>query len=174
MKKAFTLMELIIVILIIGLVYSLIISSNNFNSKEYKEKLNLFNIKSHLLRNYEFKKRINFFCIKKDLSCYIKIDDDILDDVIIKDFFKKIPYVYEYRNDYTRIEFSPIKLVNNEEEVVFELVINDDFKSRDFVVEKDEKFYLFNSIYETPIEYNSFNDIFSEIDSNIQEIKNAF
>jgi len=53
-KKSFTLIELIIVILIMSATYLLVFSTNSFNIKEQNQKLELDNLKDFLLKKFSF------------------------------------------------------------------------------------------------------------------------
>lgn len=59
-KKAFTLIELIIVILITGVTYFLIFSNNSFSLKNTDKKVDLQNLKEFLLQNFSFEKKLSF------------------------------------------------------------------------------------------------------------------
>ena len=173
-KKAFTLLELIIVLIIVGLSYYLIINTSSLAPKKDTSNLSLSNIKEYIIKNFEFKKNICFFCIEKDLACYVKVDNDIQKDFEIKNFFSSTPSVYEYSDNYTKIDFLPMSMNEDEENVVFELMLNSDFKHKDFIVDTDDKFYLYNSIYDKPIVFDSYSEIFEKAQNRTQEIKYAF
>ena len=53
-KKGFTLIELIIVIVLISTTYFLVFSNNNFNVKQDEKRLDLFNLKEYLIKNFQF------------------------------------------------------------------------------------------------------------------------
>ena len=173
-KKAFTLLELIIVLIIVGLSYYLIISTSSIAPKKDTNNLSLSNIKEYIIKNFEFKKNICFFCIEKDLACYIKVDNKIQKDFEIKNFFSSTPSVYEYSDNYSKIDFLPMSMNEGEEKVIFELMLNSDFKHKDFIVDTGDKFYLFNSIYDRPIIFDSFGEVFQKNQNRKQEIKYAF
>ena len=53
-KKAFTLIEMIIVVIIMFTVYYLVFTNNSFGIKEEKKEINLLNLREFLLSNFIF------------------------------------------------------------------------------------------------------------------------
>ncbi|ADG93160.1 hypothetical protein Arnit_1504 [Arcobacter nitrofigilis DSM 7299] len=173
MKRVFSLLSLII--LIIGFTFSLAFIFDVFKSKEHKKELTLFNIKQHLIDDYKFKNMVMFFCIEKDLSCYVSVDNRVLIESKRINFFKSRPKVYQCNNDFIRVSFSPIRINGIKEKVIFVLSIDKNYISRDFILELNhDKYFLFKSIYDTPIEYNSYNDIFNKEVSKFKELIYTF
>ena len=62
-KKAFTLIEMIIVVIIMFTVYYLVFTNNSIGIKEEKKEINLLNLREFLLSNFIFKKELSFICI---------------------------------------------------------------------------------------------------------------
>lgn len=87
MKKAFTLLELIIVVLIIGVVYTLVIM--NFHDQKAKaESLNLSNLQAHM-RGLKYEESVKFVCMDDCSQCEMIVDgnkteqyDGILDKTV--------------------------------------------------------------------------------------------
>ena len=174
-KKAFTLIELIIVILIITVTYALIFSNNSFSLKTDEKKLDLFNLKDYLIENFSFEKEISFLCIEEDFRCFIKIDGKLHKDFEVKNFFKEKPEVYAYTKDETRVDFKELRVDNFNYKVIFELKINSDYKTNEFIVDTlDDKVYVFNSIFTKPKVYNSLHESFENFTLNQIEVKDAF
>lgn len=75
MKKAFSLIELLIVVLIVGIVYTLAISG--FESlKEGKAKPSLLNLKTYLSK-VEHKNEVKLICLDGCESCFVLVDGEI-------------------------------------------------------------------------------------------------
>ena len=89
MKKTFTLIELIIVIILISSVYYLTFTSSSFSFKQETKKVSIENIKEYLLDTFEFENKIELVCIEKEFQCFIKIDDTLDDKVVLKNLFKE-------------------------------------------------------------------------------------
>lgn len=174
-KKSFTLIELIIVILIMSATYLLVFSTNSFNIKEQNQKLELDNLKDFLLKKFSFKKDLSFLCIDEDFSCYVKVDGKLDKDFKIEKFFKIKPEVYEYDKNERKMEFKELRVDNFNYDVIFELKINSDFKTNEFIVDTFEnKVYVFNSIFTKPKIYNSLNESFETFNIQEIEVKDAF
>lgn len=174
-KKAFTLIELIIVILITSSVYLLMFSNSNFLIKDKKSNFSFINLKEYLIKNYEFQKEISFVCIENDLQCFIQIDGKIDSSQKIENIFKIIPEVYEYNRDQIKIDFSQVVIDNSDFDVVFEFKIDKDFKSKDYILDTlEDRVYVFNSIFQEAQVYASLNEVSELFEKNILEVKDAF
>ncbi len=172
-KKSFTLIELIIVVLIIFASYFLIFSSKTFDTQQDKIKIGLGNIKEFLLSR-DFSKKISFICIEEDFTCFIKNDGVINKEMKFKNFFLEAPEVYTYEKDGLKIDFPQTKIDDVNYDVIFRLDIDADYKSNDFIVQMQDKTYVFNSIYEKPIEYKSLSEAFEMFYIKEEEVKDAF
>lgn len=173
--KSFTLIELIIVILIISATYLLIFSNSSFNIKSQEEKITLYNLKDFLLKNFEYKKNISFLCVEEKFTCYVKVDDKIEKDFKINNFFKKRPEIYEYNKQEKKLEFKELRVDNFNYEVIFELKINSDYKTNEFILDTlENEVYVFNSIFTTPKIYKSLNESFEIFNIDQVEVKDAF
>ena len=174
-KKSFTLIELIIVILIISTTYLLIFSNVNFNTKNKEEKVTLYNLKNFLLKNFEFKKNLSFVCIEEKFTCFVKVDDKLQKDFKIEKFFKQKPDVYEYDKDEKKVEFKELRVDNFNYEVIFELKINSDYKTNEFIIDTlTDGVFVFNSIFTNPKVYKTLRDSYEVFEQNKIEVKNAF
>ncbi|MDN5108101.1 prepilin-type N-terminal cleavage/methylation domain-containing protein [Aliarcobacter butzleri] len=174
-KKAFTLIELIIVILIILTVYSLIFSNKNFSLKEENKSLNLSNLREFLIENFDFKKELLFICIEDNFNCFIKIDDKLKEDFKIENFFEQKPKVYEYIKYEKEKEFKDLRVENFDYKVIFELKINSDYKIDEFIIDiLNNKVYVFNSIFKEPIIYKSLEESLDIFNKNQNEVLDAF
>ncbi|RBQ31951.1 hypothetical protein CRU92_04065 [Arcobacter sp. FW59] len=174
-KKAFTLIELIIVILILLLIYSLVFSNKSFIVNEDKENLTILNLREFLINNFDFKEDIKFSCIEDNFSCFIKIDNRLKEDFKIENFFTIKPNIYEYNNYKKDIYFKDLRIDNFDYKVIFELRIDNDYKINEFILDNlNGEIYLFNSIFKDPVIYKSFDDILDNFDKNQKEVKDAF
>ncbi|MCK5293960.1 MAG: prepilin-type N-terminal cleavage/methylation domain-containing protein [Arcobacteraceae bacterium] len=172
-KQAFTLIEIIIVVIIIGIVYYFSLSNLNVNSLVKRDNVVLINIKQKLLK-YDFNDNVTLKCIKDGKLCYIFVDG-VQEEKSIENLFKQKPTVYTYDKNLDLIEFEDLEFERLESyEVCFEYSINKYQKSKDMVVEVDDKVYIFNSIDKKPtiIEYLSDVSIYFEDKEN--EVKDAF
>lgn len=173
-KKSFTLIELMLVIILLSVVSFLVVSNFNFNTQQ-KFHVDLENIKEFMLKNFEYEKELNLSCVEEDsLSCYIFIDDDINKDVKIENLFETIPSVYNYDKDLSEYNFSKFRLENIEYEPFFELKINDDRKHKNIVLDThDGKVYLFSSIKRKSEIFKTTNEILDRFFELEIEVKDA-
>ncbi len=174
-KKSFTLIELIVVILLIFSLYFLLFSTSSFKTSEENQKITLLNLKEYLLKNYDFKENLKFFCIEEDFSCFIKVDDKLDEKFLLKNFFLQKPEVLKYSKEMEKIEYLDTTIQNETQKVIFELSFNSDYKSKDFILDTlDEKIYLFNSIYKKPLVFESIRALQDDIENKQIEVKDAF
>lgn len=174
-KKAFTLIELIIVIVLISSTYFLVFSNNNFNIKADEKRLDLFNLKEYLLKKFPFEKNISFLCIEDKFSCFVKVDGKIDKDFKVLNFFKRIPDIYEYSASEKKVDFKELRVDNMNYNVIFELKINTDYKTNEFTIDtKDNNIFVFNSIFTKPKIYKSLYESKNTFKINQNEVKDAF
>lgn len=174
-KKAFTLIELMLVIILISTVSFLSMSSFNFNSQE-KYKVSLENIKEFMLKNFKYEKKLTLSCIEDDgLECFIFIDEDINREIKIENLFLKIPQVYNYDKDLSDYSFSQVRIEDIDYEPFFELEINSDKKHKNIVVDtNNEKVYLFSTLKKSPEVFIGTNEIINRFLDLEVEVKDAF
>lgn len=173
-KKSFTLIELIIVIVLISTTYFLVFSNNNFNVKQDEKRLDLLNLQEFLLNNFKFENELTFSCIEEKFTCYVKVDGKLDKNFKVINFFKKIPDIYEYNNKEIKIEFDELRVDNRGFNVIFELKINRDYKINEFIIDTKDDVIVFNSIFTKPLIYKSLNESFEVFKENKIKVKDAF
>ncbi len=174
-KKSFTLIELIIVIILISTTYFLVFSNTNFHIKTDDKKLNLYELKDFLLKNFEFERNLTFLCIEDNFSCFVKVDGVIEKDFKVLNFFEIKPEIYKYSTQERQVEFEDLRVENFDYKVIFELKINSDYKTNEFILDTlQNEVYVFNSIFTQPQIFKSLNDSFDSFELNQKEVKDAF
>lgn len=174
-KKSFTLIELIIVIILISVSYYLIFSNSNFKIQDRSKMISIVNIKAYMLKNFPYEDTLSLLCIEDDLSCYIRIDGKIDEELKIENLFKIKPDVYAYTKDEEILEFNTINIENISENVFFELNIDKDFKTNELIVDSlNDKVYIFNSIFPKTQVYNSLSEAFDNFNISQVEVQDAF
>lgn len=173
-KKSFTLIELIVVILIISTTYLLVFSNSSFSIKNQDEKISLYTLKDFLLKKFEYENEISFLCVEEDFRCFIKIDGKLHKDFEVKNFFKEKPEVYTYTKYETRVDFKELRVDNFNYDVIFELKIDSDFKINEFILDTKEEVYVFNSIFTKPKVFNSLNESLETFNIGQIEVRDAF
>ena len=174
-KKGFTLIELIIVIILISTTYFLVFSNTNFHIRTDEKRLDLSNLKDYLIKNFEFEKDVSFLCIEEKFSCFVKVDGKINKDFKVLNFFKRVPDVYEYSESEKRVNFKELRVDNMNYNVIFELKINTDYKTNEFIIDtKENNVFVFNSIFTNPKIYKSLYESMNIFKINQNEVKDAF
>ena len=173
-KRGFTLIELIIVIVLISTTYFLVFSNNTFSDKKEEKKLDLFNLKEYLLNNFEFEKELSFSCIEEKFSCYVKVDGKLDKNFKVINFFKKMPDIYEYSSKEVKVELPELRVDNRGYNVIFELKINRDYKTNEFIVDTQDNILVFNSIFTKTIVYKTLNEGMEIFKENKTKVRDAF
>lgn len=174
-KKGFTLIELVVVIILIMSAYFLIFSNSNFTLKKDKIVLSLENLRETMLENFEFNDNLSFVCIEENYECFFEIDGKLDEKSGIKNFFKDKPIIYEYKKELKAIEYFQVEINNTKQDIIFEFKINNDYKSNEFILDtSNEKVYVFNSIFKEPKIYSSLNEVKDNFERNEIEVKDAF
>ena len=173
MKRSFTLLELIIVIVLISVVYYFTIQSLNVKQKKL-EGLTLNNLQEYLSK-IDFENNIRLDCVDSDdMKCLLFVDDNLqkMEDISL---FKECPLVYEYSKELKTIEFKDIELENMETyPVCFSFEMTKNNKSSQFIVQTNKKVYLFNNIDSKPIILKDISDVYDYFENKIDEVKDAF
>ncbi len=157
MRKAFSLIELLIVIMIIGVVYTLSIS--NFSKlSEDSFNITLGNLKEYLLA-IPHKKSAKLLCLNNCLSCDVIVDGAMHDT--IDEFLDSSVNVYRYELSYGFVEREENIFFNIdgvEEAVCFSYEVDNNGVGDQVLVEFKNKFYDFSTYFNKTAVYNSMND----------------
>jgi len=168
-KKAFSLIELLIVILIIGVVYTL--SIGNFKKMEDEsKKLTLKNLKEYL-QNFPHDKSVELLCLDDCSSCDVFVDGE--KTVEIDDFLDKSIKIYRY-DFYTGIQEQSRKTFFNsegiEEDICFSYTLDKKGVGDQMIVEFKDKVYDFSTyLGSTPV-YSSLEEVADVKEGLAQEV----
>lgn len=175
-KKAFTLIEMIIVIILVSTLAFLAASNFTFFDTQKRYKVNIENVKDFMLKNFKFNDELSLVCIEDDsLNCYVFIDEVEDKKNKIENLFNQVPEVYNYDKDLSDYEFTEIRLDETDYEPFFELKINKDRKHKNIILDTiDNKVYLFSSISKKPEIFNDTNEIIDRFFELETEVKDAF
>lgn len=175
-KKAFTLVELIlVVILIFTTMYFFVFSNSVFKVKNQENKFSLIEIKKYL-KNIEFSNRVSFVCIENNFDCFFRVDGKVIEDSKLEKVFNTKPEVYDYNSDQIIHDFQTIRINDIDYDVVFELELNNDYKfTKELILDTlEDKVYVYNSIFEKAKFYENIGDAFDVFEKNKVEVRNAF
>lgn len=169
-RGAFSLIELMIVIVIMGVVYTL--SVNSFKSVgEESSSVNLNNLKEYLV-SLKAKKNAKILCLDECSSCDILVDgekkavlDDFLDDSVVV-------YRYEYL---TGVQEKMKEIYFNEddvqEDVCFSYSVDSKGVGDQVLVEFREKVYDFTNYFEGTQTYENMQEAIQSKEKLIEEVR---
>ena len=147
MKRAFSLFELLLVVIIISLVYSLVL--NKINNKKRVNTTNLTNLKSSMLKKNQ-----------KLLIVYDKCSKSNLD--IDLTLFKGIK-VYSLKGEVLeKKEFPPIKIKDEIYDVCFKYEIFPNKSSSSFIVKKDDTYFVFHPYFQKIKKFDNEDDAIND------------
>jgi prepilin-type N-terminal cleavage/methylation domain-containing protein len=163
MKRAFSLIELLIVIVIIGVLYTL--SINNFKTLKNKdEKLTLKTLKRYM-QNIPHEKSVKILCTQNCLSCDFYVDTKIfLEKKISEDFLDNTTKVYRYSFSSGMVD---VIYPNN---ICFSYTIDKKGVGEQIFVESRGLVYDFTTYLHKTKVYKSIDDVVEMKDNLIQEI----
>jgi len=157
MKKAFTLIELLIVIIIMGVVYTLAI--NNFTKlSDENSSVGLLNIKEYLSA-IPHAKSVKLVCLDDCAECSVYVDgvknrdiDGFLDESVTS-------YRYDFSYGFLEVEKEIVFDSNDvEKDVCFSFDIDKKGVPSQVLVEFKEKFYDLSSYLNKTMVYNSMQE----------------
>ena len=152
-KKGFTLFELLLVVLLIGIIYGIFVHKLSQKDKQDEaDRINLLTLKPFLQKFVPTEKAV-LRCFTPCETCYVYRDGKQVEDLEIP-LFESTPEVYKQDafGQMNSIEFTAIEGKNREIiDVCFEYSLFENQSSSYYVVEYKEKFYLFNP-YAKPVE----------------------
>ena len=171
MKRAFTLIELILVVLIMGIVYMFAIGSLDKIKAKNEEKLpTLSNLKRFLLAK-DFEKEARFVCFDDCSSCSVVLDGK--ESSSVSNFFDSEPKSYHY--DPTlgmeQIDPEPFFDANGvQKQVCFSYRIYKNGIGDQIAIEYHDKIYDYSDYFEDVKVYDSVNELQNKKESILQKV----
>ncbi len=144
-RPAFTLFEIMIVVLIIGVVYSLVLGT--FDPKKSVKVITLEHIKDALSPHWEKGKRVDFYiynrCQKSALLVNGELQEELNIDISL-DIFKDIKvYKNDIHSSEREIEFAPVLIDEKLYKVCFQYTIFPNSSASSYVVKSGDRYYAF-------------------------------
>ncbi len=144
-RKAFTLFELMIVVVLIGITYALVLS--NFNTKKKVHILKLANIKEALLPFWSKGKRIDFYlyhnCKKSAIFINGEFQEKLKADIKSSEFEKIEVYKPNAQGEAVKVVFPPIMIENKFQKVCFQYTLFPNGSNSNFILKKKQFYYIF-------------------------------
>ena len=162
-NRAFTLFELIIVVILIGLIYGVFVNKLSTRSTQ-KSEISLKEVRE-FLNDFAFKQSVQIVCENDSQECSIYIDDKKTEQTI--KLFKSKPVVYTL--DETGrpkiIKFSPVfEKEGKIKDVFFKFKIFKNGSGDSYIVESEDIFYVFKAIEKKPYVLTRFDEATEQLD----------
>ena len=168
-KSAFTLLELMIVVVIMGVVYTL--STNSFAKlKEQSTKLTFLNLKEHLLAlgNHE---EVELLCLDDCSTCTIYVNKNKVQE--LEKFLDSDVEAYRYEFNYGFTKIEPRVYFNEEnieEDVCFSYKVDKEGVGDQVLIAYKDKYYDYTSYFENTLVYDSLEDASSAKKDKAEEV----
>ena len=173
-KKSFTIIELVLVVVLISLVYGIFFANiKKVSTQDEDKNKNILNLKSLLLQ-YDFEETIEIKCTDVDFKCFVLSDGEVVGELKEK-LFDAIPTVYSYERNGKKITYNDLKMEQLERySVYFHYKIDKYGKTKDMILEANEKIYIFNSIFNKPIIVENLSEVGKYFESGKEKVKDVF
>ena len=174
MRRAFSLIELLIVVVIIGVVYSLSVSSfSKVNDAVFK--LNLGNLKEYL-QSIEHQKSVKILCLDECSSCEIYVDGTKYEEASGKldNFLDESVRVYTYDFSYgTQLKQKDIYFNEEdvEEEVCFSYEVDAKGVGEQVYVKFQESVYDFSTYFTPTPKYTSLDEALDAKEELVSQVR---
>jgi len=159
-RKAFTLFELMVVVMIIGIVYSLVLG--HFDPKKSVNIVNLERIKDALQPHWTKGTKVKLVVYDNCKESTILINDEVKEDVKINvnnNIFNDIKVFKKDRfNEELEIEFTPIVIENRLQKVCFEYTLFPNGSNSSYVVKSGKDYYTYFPYFEKTYKTSSLDD----------------
>jgi len=168
-KRAFSLIELLIVIMIVGVVYILAVSNFNRISDE-SSKLTLSSLKEYL-RSIPHTKSVKLLCLDDCSECDVFVDN--VKSRTIEDFLDESVRVYRYEFSYGAVEAEKevyFNIDDVEEDVCFSYAVDKNGVGDQVLVEFKEKIYDFSSYFSKTAVYSSIEEAVEAREVLVREV----
>ncbi len=174
MRKAFSLIELLIVILIIGIVYTLAIGNFKQLEQNGAEKVSLQNLKRYL-KTFTYEKSVRLLCLDRCSNCNIYVDGELQKDLegTLNEIVDANVKVYRYEYSLGALRESEQSFFNSEdveEEVCFSYTIDKQGVGEQVLVEQGGFVYDLSTYFTPTPKYSSLEEAVSQKDSLVEEV----
>lgn len=169
MKKGFTLLELLLVVVLMGIVYGSI--SNIF--EQYKEKkidVTLMSLQNYM-QNYAYNSHVSLVCIKQCGECLLFVNEKFKQNVT--PFIEKNVELFRYDKDLStqKLTIPPYFTPDGqEEEVCFRYDIQPDTSKTEMIVKNKNDVYVFSSFFGSVKKYESLDEAIGEQNRLAQKV----
>ncbi|SFV53958.1 hypothetical protein MNB_SM-7-992 [hydrothermal vent metagenome] len=171
MQRAFTLIELILVVVIMGVVYMFAIGSLETIKRKSQNTLpTLANLKAFLLAK-DFEKEARFVCFEGCSSCSVVLDGNVTQS--LSTLFDVDPKIYRYNSllGMEQVELDPYFDANGvQKDLCFSYRIYRDGIGDQIFVEYKDRVYDFSDYFEDEKVYDSLDSLLQKRESLVQKV----
>ena len=168
MKSAFSLIELMLVVVIIGIVYALALSSFKAPEKQGLELFTLHTLPEYLRQNYALSDA-KIVCFEPCGKCNVMVDGALLEDEITLFESSEVKsYELDLQGYAVEKEFPPHDIQNANKKACFILHKRPNGAIASIVLKNEKKFIYYTAGYEKPKEYDNL----AAIQNDYQKIAN--
>lgn len=170
-KKAFTLIELLLVVVIIGVIYGLVISSmKKINNKE--EHLDFVTLPAYLQSLYQ-QNHVALVCLDNCKRCLLTVDGEVLKEVT--PFMKEVRglrfWHYDANTGARELQFTSFFDEDDREfDVCFRYEIFKDGSSTEMIVETRNDVYDYRGLTHKVEHYSSLQALEEQRQNELQEV----
>lgn len=143
-RNSFTLFELILVIVIIGVVYTLFIQ--NINKLQRTQSVGIEQLVDHL-RKFQDKSEVKLICIDECKKCEIYVDQNRTKQYLELFKSKVVSYYIDKDGQYEEKKYAPIYDGREELEVCFDFALYENGSVSESILEYNEKVYYFPTYF---------------------------
>jgi prepilin-type N-terminal cleavage/methylation domain-containing protein len=169
MKRGFTLLELMLVIVLMGIVYGSVI--NVF--ERYKDKaidVTLMSLEKYM-QSFSHNNHVSLVCIKRCEECLLFVNEAFVQNVT--PFTERDVQLYRFDRDsgVKRLELLPhFRLDGQEEEACFRYDIHPDGSRTEMIVKNNKDVFVFPSFFGTVQKYSSLNEAIEKQSQAVQKV----
>ncbi len=159
-RDAFTLFELMIVVVIIGIVYSLVLG--RFDTKRYMKIAELGSLREIMRTKHKEGVRVDLYlydnCEKSALFLNGEYQEDMKIDIKPKMFKNLKVYKSDQFANEREINFSPVVIDDKLYKVCFQFTVFPNGSSSNYIVEQDGRYIIFPPYFEDVNQTNSLQE----------------
>jgi prepilin-type N-terminal cleavage/methylation domain-containing protein len=156
-SKAFTLIELLLVIIIMGLVYSFV--GNSFIKKQtVTETITVRNLPESIRKIGLEKAKLQIFGRECDKFLWLSGNSPIEVEAPLKIGKELETYSFDMYGELRKMEFGTIRIKNQTHKICMEFYLYNNGSTSSYVLQEGEKFYLYRPLQLQPEVFDSLSD----------------
>lgn len=160
-RSAFSLIELLIVVVIIVLIYALSVTFLNRDTQQI-ESLTLQSMPEYLMKFHQPNSAVTMRCMNYCKDCLVYVDENLTEEIQNQTLIDDKCRAYRFDNRYGTINhtFTPYFDSDNlEKEVCFEFTIYPNGTNSEFIIECGETIISYDGYFQKPKRFFSLSDV---------------